>query len=181
MQSIIIKATALGLFSALALTVPAEAAVSRVPGPWDLTGSYVIDLTCISGCSGVYTHTMNVTSMNLMTGNFSGTGYYNSDTSYTWTISGTIVGSMASSTIVYTGTNAGHKLTMTGAIASNGMMSGSAISSAGQTFKWQTVSGAAKRFTGNHGQYIKSQQDKKLAAQSRIGMPCQSKGHTKSQ
>jgi len=31
----------------------------------------------------------------------------------------------------------------------------------------------------NHGQYVKSQENKKEAAQSRIGMPAQSKGHTK--
>lgn len=31
----------------------------------------------------------------------------------------------------------------------------------------------------NHGQYVKSQEDKREAAHSRIGMPVQSKGHTK--
>ncbi|KPJ55005.1 hypothetical protein AMJ47_03030 [Parcubacteria bacterium DG_72] len=31
----------------------------------------------------------------------------------------------------------------------------------------------------NHGQYVKSQENKKEAAQSRIGMPIKSKGHTK--
>ena len=110
---------------------------------WNLQGNYIIDFTCTSGCSGVYSHTMNITSMNLETGDFSGTGFYNADHSYTWNVSGKVTGSDVSFKIVYTGSNAGYTVDVIGTIKSDGSMFGNANSSY-QTFSWLTTSGTAK-------------------------------------
>jgi len=155
-----------------------------VSGPWDLKGDYVIDFTCTSGCSGVYTHTMDIDLMNVASSTFSGTGYYNPDHSYTWNVTGSVNDSNVAFHILYTGSNAGYTVDLTGLIAADGTMSGTATSSINQTFTWKTFSGAATREPitttyKNHGQYVRSQENKREAAQTRIGMPVQSKGHTK--
>jgi hypothetical protein len=158
----------------------ALAKVDRVDaglGPWNLTGTYTIDFK-LNGTDS-YIHTMNVTSMNLTTGDFSGAGFYNADHSYTWNVTGNVTGSNLTFTIVYTGTNAGYTVNATGVIAADGTMSGAATGP-GQSFTWQTTTGAATHemiIYKNHGQYVKSQENKQEAAQSRIGMPEQSKGH----
>lgn len=109
---------------------------------WDLTGTYTIDYTCISGCSGVYPHTMAVTSMNLDDGTFSGTGYYNPNPAYTWNVTGIVSGSDITFQIVYTGLNPGYTVNAIGNIAPGGTLSGSATGP-GQTFTWASTSGAA--------------------------------------
>ena len=157
----------------------AGAKVERVVSPWDLTGSYTIELTCTSGCSGVYPHTMDVTSTNLETGDFSGNGHYNPNQNYTWDVSGNVSESSLDFVILYTGSNSGYTVEAIGSIDSDGQLSGTA-SSSNQTFNWESTTGAVNRFfEGNHGQYVKEQENKKEAAQSRIGMPLKSKGHTK--
>lgn len=178
MKKVIFGLTILAVFSLLVFVNQVGAKVERVAGAWDLTGSYVIEFTCTSGCSGTYPHTMNITSVDLTSGDFSGDGNYNPNPDYTWDVSGNVSDSSLTFTIVYTGLNPGYTVNASGTIASDGTLSGTATGP-GQSFDWQSTSGAAGRFEGNHGQYVKSQENKKEAAQSRIGMPVQSKGHTK--
>ncbi len=80
--------------------------------------------------------------------------------------------------VLYTGINAGYYVDATGVINNDGTLAGTAISSSGQTFTFASSSSCA-RFDGNHGQFVSSQDEKQGAAQSRAGMPSQSKGHTK--
>jgi len=125
-----------------ALAFVFSANVALAEENWDLTGTYVINYTCTSGCSGVYTHTMNVTSMD--SGAFSGTGIYNPNNAYTWDVTGTVSGNDIEFHIVYTGLNPGYTVDVTdGVIAINGTMSGTATSSSSQAFNWTTTSGSA--------------------------------------
>lgn len=110
---------------------------------WDLSETYILEYTCISGCSGVYPHTMNVTSMDLETGNFSGDGYYNPDLGYTWDMSGNVTDSAIEFHITYTGKNNGYTVEVVGTIANDGTLSGTATSSSNQTFEWVSSSGSA--------------------------------------
>lgn len=163
----------------------AAANVDRVPGPveyepWNLTGSYDIDFTCTTGCGGVYPHTMDVSSSDLNTGDFEATGY-NAPLTVTWVAdNGNVAGSDISFTINYDSSS--YFVDVTGVIAEDGSMSGTA-GNASQTFDWKTTAGTVDReeitFTGNHGEWVSSSDDKKEAAQERVGMPTKSKGHTK--
>lgn len=126
---------------ALVVAIPAKAAAAMPD--WNLTGSYVIEFTCVSGCSGVYPHTMNVVTMNKTTGVFSGTGYYNSNPAYTWNVNGTVESSDITFQIVYTGLNPGYTINTTGDIL-DGDLSGNAAGP-GQTFTWRSVSGKADK------------------------------------
>ena len=175
MRKVLLSLAILGLLSVSGVAL---AKVERVAGTWDLTGTYVIEFTCTSGCSGIYPHTMNVTSVDLASGDFSGNGNYNPNPGYTQNVTGNVSDSSLAFTIVYTGLNPGYTVNASGTIAEDGTLSGTATGP-GQAFTWQSTSGAANRFEGNHGQYVKSQENKKEAAQSRIGMPIQSKGHIK--
>ena len=174
---------ALLVISAMALALPISAKVDRVTeeGNWYLDGTYVIAYTCTSGCSGVYTHTMIIDSMDVDTGEFSGHGYYNPNNAYTWNVTGNITDSDITFHILYTGLNPGYKVDAIGTIDSDGNLSGTATGP-GQAFTWQTTSGTALKEVieyKNHGQYVKQAENKQEVAQSRIGMPVQSKGHTK--
>jgi hypothetical protein len=111
--------------------------------PWNPIGSYTIAFTCTSSCSGVYSHTMDITSYDSGTGAFSGVGHYNADTSYTWNLTGVLTGSSLTFHIVYTGSNAGYTLDGTGTVATDGSLSGTASSNSGQTFTWATTAGAS--------------------------------------
>ena len=66
-----------------------------------------LHLLCTEGCSGTWTHTMIIDSYN-DDGTFSGTGYYDVNPLYTWTVTGT---SLADFTLVYTGLNPGYSVT----------------------------------------------------------------------
>ena len=119
---------------------------------WDLTGSYTIDSTCTAGCAGTYSHHMDVTSMDLESGEFSGTGYYIVNPSYTWDMDGTLSGDTVNFNILYTGLNSGYYVDFTGQVDGNGTMSGTAVSSTGQTFDWST----SDKATFNRRAYITS-------------------------
>ncbi|MFX1535403.1 MAG: hypothetical protein ACFFDI_14350 [Promethearchaeota archaeon] len=134
----IVLATASGILQ----TSPENGETACSP-KWNLTGSYVLEYTCTSGCSGVYPHTMNVNSMDLETGDFSGDGYYNSDSGYTWDVTGNVGGSDVTFTVDYTGLNPTYYVEVEGTIAEDGTLSGTATSSTGQTFDWASTSGAA--------------------------------------
>jgi hypothetical protein len=107
---------------------------------WNLQGTYTIDFVCTSGCSGTYTHTMNITSMDLEIGNFSGVGNFHTGTP-TWAVSGDVNGSDVSFLVDYDLSS--YYVNVIGTIKSDGTMFGTATSSSNQTFTWSTTSGAA--------------------------------------
>lgn len=110
---------------------------------WNPVGAYNVAFTCTSGCSGVYEHSMSVATFNDETGALTGSGNYNPDPSYTWDLTGSLTGSNVALHLLYTGSNAGYFADLTGAVALDGTMSGTATSSTGQTFTWATAEGAA--------------------------------------
>ena len=116
--------------------------VTRADTVWDLTGDYTIDFVCTSGCSGTWTHYMSVDTMNLTTGNFSGTGNYHPGTP-TWTHTGNVSGSNVGFTVDYDGSI--YFVDVVGTIASDGSMSGTA-NNASQNFTWSTTTGTATTF-----------------------------------
>jgi hypothetical protein len=95
--------------------IPALAAAN-----WTLTAPTSIVFTC---GGGTYPHTLNTVSQD-SAGNFTGTGTYDPDHSYTWNITGNITGNSITYQLIYTGTNAGYTLGGTGTIASDGSISG---------------------------------------------------------
>ena len=63
----------LTLISLLGFAGLVSAKVNRATDDsWHLDGTYVIEFTCVTGCSGVWPHTMNITSMDVDTGGFEG-------------------------------------------------------------------------------------------------------------
>lgn len=168
-------ATGVAMVAAVVLPLAvASAAVSTVPGPWTLNAPAGLVFACGSGS---YAHTLETVSQNA-DGSFSGTGQYDANAAYTWDITGDVSGDTMTFTLIYTGSNAGYKLEGSGTIASDGSISGAITYGNCQSFSMPADS-ASQSFTGNHGQYVSSQTDKLTAAQSRIGMPTQSEGHTK--
>jgi len=159
------------LFSGVAL-----AKVDRVSGgygPWNVMGTYKWLVL------GTYEHDMVITTQN-PDGTFSGTGGYpaghspyNLPGETTETITGHVVGNQITFTTTYAGWP--YSVTVSGTIAPDGTMSGT------DPWEWHTTSGVAIHtlMYKNHGQYVRSQTDRKEAAHSRIGMPIKSKGHTK--
>jgi hypothetical protein len=115
--------------------------------------------------------------MDSTTGNFSGTGTYLDASGYYETITGNINGTQITFTIVYTPSsiNPGYTLSVAGTINPDGSMSGTIN---GTSDTWSAPAGSLMMYK-NHGQYVILQENKKEAAQSRIGMPVQSNGHTK--
>lgn len=101
----------------------------------DFVGKHKLAFTCTSGCTGVWRHTMSVTSMD-QEGNFSGTGYYDGDHGYTWNVKGQLSGDTVNFKMVYTGKNRGYTSTNSGKISSNGTMAGTGFSSTGQKHSW---------------------------------------------
>lgn len=160
------------------MAVPALAKVETVPGPWDLTGTCEIAYTGTNIAPGPYVHTYTLVS-DVLAGTFSGDGHYVPILAYTEDIDGTVIGSDITFNVLYTAINAGYMVDAEGVVNADGTLSGTAESSTGQTFTFEsTESCAVRSFEGNHGQYVSSQENKQEAAQSRVGMPVQSKGHT---
>jgi hypothetical protein len=122
--------------------VAGQTRASAATTAWNPIGSYTIALVCTAGCSGTYPHTMNVTAYDSGTGNFSGTGHYNPEPSYTWNVNGNTTGSAITFHIVYTGSNPGYTIDATGTIAADGSLSGTATGP-GQSFTWSSTSGHA--------------------------------------
>jgi hypothetical protein len=78
---------------------------------------------------------MTVSSMDKQ-GNFSGTGYYDGDRGYTWTVKGKAIGNRVKFKMVYTGKNKGYTSTNSGNIRPDGTMDGTGFSSTGQKHTW---------------------------------------------
>ena len=148
------------IFSATATS----AAMEFVSDDWKIEGEHSIVFTC---GGGEYHHTL--------TDGFPGPGVYDSNSAYTWNMTGDITGNIITFNILYTGIGAGYTLNGVGTISPDGSIFGTTDGNC-QTF---TMEPGTAHFVGNHGQYVRSQENKKEAAQSRIGMPAQSKGHTK--
>ena len=129
----------LAVVLAVALAVPVPALAYTSP-TWNLNGSYTIDFT-LTGGGGDYFHTMTITSSSDEDGTVSGTGIYNPDHSYTWTVTGQVTGWDVVLDVVYTGSNPGYSVHMEGEINQYGGMSGWATGP-GQTFDWKTTTGS---------------------------------------
>jgi hypothetical protein len=108
---------------------------------FNLVGTYTINFHVVD--DGNYPHSMMINKMDLNTGDFSGTGNYNVNPSYTWTVTGNLTGSNVTFHILYTGSNAGYYVDATGTVAADGTMSGTAASGSGQQFTWTTTNGKA--------------------------------------
>jgi len=111
------------IIASLGLLIVAMSAVALALGAnWNVAGTWALNFD-FGGSN--YPHTMVVTSFDKYTGAFSGTGTYNVDPLYTWTVDGVVDGSNINFHILYTGTNAGYKVDAVGTIASDGLsMSG---------------------------------------------------------
>jgi hypothetical protein len=113
-------------------------------GAWNVEGTYPLIVTL----GGNYPHTMTidtVTPISTTATKFSGTGVYDLDSSYTWTVKGLVSGSDISFTLVYTGTLAGYTFSAVGTIAPDGAMSGTATDSLLQApLTWATPAGSAE-------------------------------------
>lgn len=106
---------------------------------WDVRGTYPLSF------AGGYNHTMTVSSImptSPTSSTFTGTGVYDADSSYTWTVTGTVKGSSISFDIVYTGTGAGYTTHGTGTIAPDGSISGSATDSNALTLSFTAPAGS---------------------------------------
>ena len=107
---------------------------------WNISGTHTLVF------AGTYTHTMtvtNITPLSTDATSFSGTGYYNTDPSYTWTVSGTVNRNAVQFSILYTGTNPGYTVTGSGQIAADGSVSGTATDSNGLTLSFTMPAGSA--------------------------------------
>jgi len=79
---------------------------------------------------------MTVSIFNVTNGMFSGTGVYNSDSTYTWDVTGTVSGNDITFHLVYTGTGAGYYSDAIGTITSATSMNGTWIDSSSQSGTW---------------------------------------------
>jgi len=114
---------------------------------WNISGTHALVF------AGTYAHTMTVTTVTPLSASatrFSGTGTYNADPSYTWTISGTVRWNAISFSILYTGTNAGYWVHGHGLIAADGSVSGTAKDSNGQTLPFTMPAGSAFQVLNYH-------------------------------
>ena len=111
-------------------------------GVWDVRGTYPL----VTTLGGSYAHVMTIDTIIPQSPTstiFSGNGYYVLDTSYTWTVTGTVADSNISFDILYTGTAAGYMFHAVGTIASDGSMSGTATDSLLQTpLTWAVPAGS---------------------------------------
>jgi hypothetical protein len=159
--------------SVFALANIAQAKVDRVSGDFSFSDPFLV--TYVIGGSE-YHHSYDITMMDPVTGDFSGTGTYLDAPGYIESITGNIIGSQITFTILYLpgSINPGYTLSVEGTINPDGSMTGFVEDT---SITWSAPIGSVVQFVGNHGQYVRSQEDKQSAAQSRIGMPVQSMGH----
>lgn len=114
--------------------------------PFDVTGAYIIDFTCVTGCAGTFPHDANF----VQTGSSvdGGGGFPTSGPPYDFewdVITGTVVGNSISLTANYIVGSPGTVMHMTGTIAPDGSMSGNWDDNASgtRTGTWSTTSGTA--------------------------------------
>lgn len=97
----------------------------EIVGTWNLNFVY----------GGNYQHTLIIDSYDYDSGNFTGTGFYNSNMSYTWLATGNISGANITLHIVYTGINAGYTVNATGILSPSETITGN-WSGPGQVGVW---------------------------------------------
>jgi len=131
------KKTIIGTIFAFALTL-VLGSHTYADEVWDLTGDYTIDFVCTSGCSGTYTHEMNITTMDTVTGYFEGTGNYHPGTP-TWTVVGNVSDDTVTFTINYDSSS--YAVDVVGTLINDGAMSGTATGPGSQEFTWSTTAG----------------------------------------
>jgi len=107
---------------------------SNLAGEWDLT------FTCVTGCSGVFPHRMDVATSNTGTGDFTGTGFYIPNPAVSWDIlSATTIGASVEFRVDYKNINPGYFVDLVGEVKQDGTMEGTAASNASQTFTWTAI------------------------------------------
>jgi len=110
--------------------------VSIYERSWTVSGTW--ELTFVYG--GDYVHMMVASQTD---GTLTGTGYYVSDPSYTWTMTGSVSYDSITLDITYTGSNPGYTIHATGTIVPDGTLSGTWTSNAGQSGTWVSTQGKA--------------------------------------
>jgi hypothetical protein len=110
------------VLAALVLPFTSFAAVST----WQATAPAPVVFSCL-GNGSIFPHT--ITTITQTTGGaLTGTGWYDTDHSYTWNLTGSVSGNNVSFVITYTGTQAGSVYNLNGTIAPDGSVSGTADS-----------------------------------------------------
>ncbi len=110
-------------------------------GVWTVKGDWSVAFVF----GGTYTHNLSITMVKPMSPTsmwFAGTGVYAADSTYTSDVVGMVDGSSITFRMTYTGTNAGYWVDVTGTIAPDGSMSGTALSSTAQAMTWTTAAGS---------------------------------------
>lgn len=110
---------------------------------WNFEGNW--ELMFVLG--GNYDHQMTITSQDMYTGAFSGTGFSHTDGS-TWDIQGTskVNGDTITLDLIYTGKNPGYTVHAVGNIGADGSItSGTWTSSGNQSGSWSSLSGKAEK------------------------------------
>ena len=112
-------------------------------GVWNISGWQHLIVTL----GGTYAHTLTidrVTPTSPTSMRFRGSGAYDADGTYTWTVKGTVTGSNIDFDITYTGTSAGYVFSAVGTIAPDGSMSGTATDTLLQApLTWTAPAGSA--------------------------------------
>lgn len=140
----------LGLFVALFALLFFVPEVNAAAPNWFLNAPGAIVFTC-SG--NPYNHTLNTVSENYGTGDFTGTGSYDANNSYTWDINGNISGDSITFTLVYTGLNPGYTLHGDGTIAPDGSISGTTDGNC-QAFSMPEGTASTINYTLNWGSQV---------------------------
>lgn len=123
------------LLMAVLVVPPVKAASSPT---WNLAGEHLLELVCTSGCSRIYYFTLNVTSQDLKTGDFIGTGYFFPNPFYLWEVTGKVKGSRLTMTAAYTRPGVPDIYNFQGTIDNRGEISGT-VTGVGATFDWTTA------------------------------------------
>lgn len=135
----VLVAVALGA----SLVLPARAAVPA----WDMTGTYTICYDYAPPqalCAGGYAHSMTISSMDMVSGEFAGQGSWPAGAvtpTYTWPVEGKVAGSAIYFELGYNELP-GHMVWSIGAIDPAGMASGTARDTLGQSLYWSITPGA---------------------------------------
>ena len=113
---------------------------------WDTTGTYTVELTCVSNCGSLSlllpeTHTMNILTQD-GDGNLTGDGTkHDGSLGLPWTLTGMVNGQDISLHFDFDGSD--DFVDLTGTIGSDGMMSGTAVDNLERELTWVTTQGAA--------------------------------------
>lgn len=148
------------LLSIVLLLFFVQIAAADAPN-WNLVGTYNWNFVCTSGCSGVWSHSMTITSQET-DGVFSGTGHTLESPNLRWIASGTVSGSAFTLQIDYLDPPPGvstYSAAFTGTILPDGKLSGSGVSTVNERGNLVTTSGAATPIGSNQPPVAKAGSD----------------------